>query len=310
MTSLVTGGAGFIGSNLVRALLDQGTDVIVIDDFSSGRRQNLPRSSKLTVIEADLAELPDLERLVGRSDYVFHLAAQVGTVDSIRDPVRDAHANITGTVCLIDACRGSSVRKIVCSTSAAVFGEAQTIPITEEHPQQPASFYALSKMGAERYAVLASTLLGLPTICLRYFNVYGLPMGGSDYASVIAAFLECLRTDRPLVVYGDGSQDRDFVYVKDVVAANLLASVRGAPGSVYNIGTGTATTVLELARLMCKMADRRPPIDFQPFRDGEVRHSVAAIARARADLGYEPAYDLRAGLRDIWPEVWKPAASD
>lgn len=304
MTSLVTGGAGFIGSNLVRALLEQGSGVIVIDDFSTGRREHLPRSSKLTVIEGDLAQLADLERYVEQCDYVFHLAAQVGTLQATRDPLGDAHANIIATVRLLEACRGASVRKIVCSTSAAAFGEAQTTPIPEDHPQRPESFYALSKMAAERYAVLSATLLHLPTVCLRYFNVYGLPMAASEYAGVIVEFLGRLRANRPLVIHGDGLQDRDFVYVKDVVAANLLAAQRGAPGAVYNIGTGTATTVLDLARLMCDMADRRPPIEFLPRRPGEVRHSVAEIKLARADLGYEPAYDLRTGLRDLWSQAW------
>lgn len=309
MTCLVTGGAGFIGSNLVRALLEQGSEVVVVDDFSTGRREHLPMSSKLTVIEADLAQFTDLERLVRRCEFVFHLAAQVGNMRSIEDPVRDAHSNILSTVRLLDACRDSGVKKIVCSASAAAFGEAQTTPIREEHPQRPESFYALSKMSAEWYAVLAASLLKSPTVCLRYFNVFGLPFARSEYAGVIAAFLDRLQRDEPLVIYGDGSQDRDFVYVKDVVTANLLASLRGAPGTVYNIGTGKATTVLELAHLMCDLANQRPRIDFRPFRTGEVRHSVAGIDRARADLGYEPSYDLRSGLREIWGKVWPATAS-
>jgi nucleoside-diphosphate-sugar epimerase len=256
------------------------------------------------VIEGDLARLPDLERYVDQCDDVFHLAAQVGTMKAMRDPVGDAYANVIGTLRLLEACRGTSVRKIVCATSAAAFGEAQTTPIFEDHPQRPESFYALSKMAAERYAILSATLLDLPTVCLRYFNVYGLPMAANEYAGVIVAFLERLRANEPLVIHGDGLQDRDFVYVKDVVAANLLAAVRGAPGAVYNIGTGTATTVLDLARLMCDMAGREPGIEFRPSRPGEVRHSVAGIERARAELGYEPAFDLRAGLGDLWDRVW------
>jgi UDP-glucose 4-epimerase len=159
-------------------------------------------------------------------------------------------------------------------------------------------------MAAERYAVLAATLLHLPTVCLRYFNVYGFPVARSEYASVIVAFLDRLRANQPLLIHGDGLQDRDFVYVRDVVAANLLAAERGRPGAVYNIGTGTATTVLDLARLMCELAGRQPGIDFLPPRAGEVRHSVAGIERARAELGNEPAYDLRAGLRDLWDRAW------
>jgi UDP-glucose 4-epimerase len=304
MTSLVTGGAGFIGSNLVRALLDRGDRVIVVDDFSTGRRENLPRSSNLTVIESDLAQGADVGEAVEKADYVFHLAAQVGTLKATQDPRGDALANVIGTIRLLEACRDAPVRRIVVATSAAAFGEAQTVPIAEDHPQRPESFYALSKMAAERYAVLAATLLHLPTVCLRYFNVYGFPVARSEYASVIVAFLDRLRANQPLLIHGDGLQDRDFVYVRDVVAANLLAAERGRPGAVYNIGTGTATTVLDLARLMCELAGRQPGIDFLPPRAGEVRHSVAGIERARAELGYEPAYDLRAGLRDFWDRAW------
>ncbi len=230
MTSLVTGGAGFIGSNLVRALLELGSKVVVVDDFSTGLREHLPRSARLTVVEADLAQFTDLEHLVRQCEFVFHLAAQVGNMRSVQDPVRDAHSNILGTVRLLAACRDTSVRKIVCSASAAAFGEAQTTPISEEHPQRPESFYALSKMSAEWYAVLASSLFKTPTVCLRYFNVFGLPFARSEYAGVIASFLECLQRDQPLVVYGDGSQYRDFIYVKDVVTANLLASQEARPG--------------------------------------------------------------------------------
>jgi UDP-glucose 4-epimerase len=304
MTSLVTGGAGFIGSNLVRALIEGGSDVVVVDDFSTGLREHLPKSSRLTIVEADLADHAGLERLVRGCEYVFHLAAQVGVITSILDPVADAYANILGTVRLLAACRDSSVKKIVCSSSAAPFGEAKAERIDETHPQEPESFYALSKMSAERYAVLASSLLRLPTVCLRYFNVYGLPLSSSEYAGVISIFLDRLLKDEPLVIYGDGSQDRDFVYVADVVRANLLASRNGAAGAVYNIGTGTPTSILELAHLMSELANRTPRIDFRPFRPGEIRHSTAAIDRARADLGYEPAYDLRTGLGAMWAELW------
>jgi UDP-glucose 4-epimerase len=304
MTVLVTGGAGFIGSNLVRALLADGNDVVVIDDFSTGLRSNLPSSSRLIVIDADLAEHDGLAAAVARSEVVYHLAAQVGTIPSMLDPVADARANIVGTIRLLAACRDSSVRKIVCSSSAAPYGEAQADRIDEEHPQRPESFYALSKLSAERYAILAAQLLRLPTVCLRYFNVYGLPLSQSEYAGVISIFLERLQRDEPLVIYGDGSQSRDFVYVRDVVAANLLAAHNGVPGATYNIGTGTATTVLELAEVMSELAGRAPKLEFRPARAGEIHQSTAAIDRARADLGYAPAYDLRAGLGEIWEQVW------
>ena len=303
MTSLVTGGAGFIGSNIVRALLERGDDVIVVDDLSTGRLDRLPTTPRLTVIEDDVAGVADLDSIVARCEYVFHLAAQVGVTESTRDPVRDAHSNVMGTVALLNACRGSSVRRIVCSASAAAFGEAVYTPVDEHHPQEPASYYALSKLTAERYARLAATTDGLPTVCLRYFNVFGLPLTNSEYAGVISKFAGCLAREEPLIIYGDGLQDRDFVYVNDVVAANLLAAQRGYPGKVYNIGTGSSTTVLELANLMCELAGVDPGIEFRPQRAGEIRHSVAAIGLARADLGYEPKHDLRSGLQAIWSQL-------
>jgi UDP-glucose 4-epimerase len=304
MTVLVTGGAGFIGSNLVRALLAQEIDVVVIDDFSTGLRSNLPSSPRLTVIEADLAEDDGIAAVVRRCDVVYHLAAQVGTIPSILDPVADARTNILGTIRLLAACRDSTVRRIVCSSSAAPYGEARADRIDEEHPQRPESFYALSKLTAERYALLAAELLQLPTVCLRYFNVYGLPLSRSEYAGVISIFLERLQRDEPLVIYGDGTQSRDFVYVRDVVAANLLAARNGVPGTTYNIGTGNPTTVLELAEIMSGLAGRPPRIEFKPRRAGEIQRSTASVERARADLGYAPMYDLRAGLGQIWEQVW------
>jgi len=310
MTALVTGGAGFIGSNLVRALLEGGSDVIVLDDFSTGRSENLPSSPRLTVVDADLVDYDGLESLVGRCDVVFHEAAQVGTIPSILDPAADARINVLGTVRLLAACRGSSVERIVIASSAAPFGEAQAERIDESHPQRPESFYALSKLAAEWYAVMAASLLGLPTVCLRYFNVYGVPLTRSEYAGVISIFLERLRRDEPLVVYGDGEQQRDFVYVKDVVAANLLAARNGTPGATYNIGTGSPTTVLELANAMSDLAGRPPNIELRPARAGEIRRSVADIGGARAALGFEPRHDLRSGLADMWAEAWSSGSGE
>lgn len=299
-TCLVTGGAGFIGSNLVRALLDRRVEVIVLDNFATGKRERLPRSPRLTVVEADLCTFAELPSIVQRCDYVFHLAAQVGNVKSIRDPEGDARANIAASVRLLSACAGTGVKKIVYASSSATFGEAVTLPIDEDHPQAPESFYALSKLTAEKYALLAHALLGVPSVCLRYFNVYGLPMERSDYAGVISIFIDRLRAGQPLTIYGDGSQFRDFVYVQDVVQANLAAAERGQPGRAYNIGTGAKTTILDLAHALCRIAGAEPRITFEPRRAGEVQRSLADIGRARAELRFEPVYDLSRGLAKIW----------
>jgi UDP-glucose 4-epimerase len=297
---LVTGGAGFIGSNLARALLAAGCEVTVVDDLSTGKREHLPADPRLTLIAADLASWRGLPRLLARTDYVFHLAAQVGNVLSLSRTERDARTNVLATVRLLEACRGTGVKKLVYSSSSATFGEAQRLPIDEDHPQQPASFYALSKLTAERYVGLAAALRGAPAVALRYFNVYGLPMEDSEYTGVISIFFRRLRCGEDLIVYGDGGQVRDFVQVGDVVQANLLAALHGRAGAAYNIGTGVATTVAQLARTMCEVAGRKAEILTRAARAGEVRRSVADISRARQELGYEPAIGLRRGLDEIW----------
>jgi UDP-glucose 4-epimerase len=297
---LVTGGAGFIGSNVVRALLAAGARVTVLDDFSTGKAEHLPASPDLEVVRADLANSPDLAAVVAEHEYVFHLAAQVSTMRSLDVTEDDARRNILGSVRLYSACRGTRIRRLVYSSSCAIFGEPERLPVDEEHPQRPASFYALSKQTAEKYALLEAALRGLPAVCLRYFNVYGLPIQQSDYTGVISIFSSRLLADQPLVVYGDGSQSRDFVYVDDVVQANLLAAERGRNGRAYNVGTGERTTILALAQALGELAGVRPRIVFQPWRPGELRASVADVTRAREELGYRPAYDLRRGLAELW----------
>ncbi len=300
MAILVTGGAGFIGSNLTRALLAAGCEVTVVDDFSTGRREHLPDSERLTVIEGDLATLPGLAALVTGADYVFHLAAQVGNVRSLEETERDAATNVLGSVRLLTACRGTALRKLVYSSSSATFGEAKRLPIDEAHPQAPESFYALSKLAAERYAGLAAGLWGVPAVSLRYFNVFGLPMEESEYTGVISIFFNRLLAGEPLVIYGDGGAFRDFVHVGDVVQANLLAALHGRPGGVYNIGTGVTTNVRELAEAMLEITGGAAEIIYREARAGEVRESVADISLARRELGYEPRFDLRRGLSGMW----------
>ncbi len=298
---LVTGGAGFIGSNLTRALLAAGAEVTVLDDFATGRREHLPEAMGLTIVEEDLRTTSRLPALLTRCDFVFHLAAQVGNVKSMNEPEADAATNILGTVRLLRACRDApALRRVVYSSSSAIFGEAQRLPIDEDHPQSPTSFYALSKLTAEKYALLAAASWGVPAVCLRYFNVFGLPMEDNEYTGVISIFFTRLAAGQELVIYGDGTQSRDFVYVADVARANMLAAERGQAGRVYNVGTGVAVTIRELAEAMCEITGRHPGIVHREFRAVEVRHSLADIGRARTELGYAPTHDLRAGLTAMY----------
>jgi UDP-glucose 4-epimerase len=287
---LITGGAGFIGSNLTRTLLGCGAQVTVVDNLVTGQRRHLPEAAALTFVESGLCSCPELSDLVSAADYVFHLAAQVGNIKSLEETQTDAHTNILGSVRLLQACRDSALKKVVYSSSSAIYGEAEQSPIDEGHPQKPASFYALSKLTAERYALLASSLWRVPSVCLRYFNVFGLPMENNEYTGVISIFFNRLMGGQPLVIYGDGEQ------------------LRGAAGRVYNIGSGSATTVAELAALMNELTARDSEILFESFRAGEVRESLANISSAQKDLGFAPAYDVRRGLAEMWERI-RPVAT-
>jgi UDP-glucose 4-epimerase len=297
---IVTGGCGFIGSNLTGSLLASGARVTVIDNLVTGRLEHLPSSPNLTILQSDINQIPDLESLVSGKDYVFHLAAQVGNVKSLEQTEQDAATNVLGSVHVYRACRNAGIRKLVYASSSAIFGEAETIPIAEDHPQRPASFYALSKQTAEQYALLAQSLWGLPAVCTRFFNVYGLPMEKSEYSGVINIFMERLEQRRPLVIYGDGEQIRDFVYVKDVVQAVMLAAEKSAPGEVYNIGSGAVCSIYQLAQSLIELTGIPSEIRFEAFRAGEVRRSAADIRKASEALGYRPRYGLHDGLGEIW----------
>jgi UDP-glucose 4-epimerase len=288
-------------------LLALGARVTVVDNLATGKLEHLPTSECLTVLQADINEVPDLDSLLRGVDYVFHLAAQVGNVKSIEQPESDARTNVLGSVRLYHACRRARVKKVVYASSSAIFGEAETIPIAEDHPQRPASFYALSKQTAEQYALLAHSLWGVPAVCTRFFNVYGMPMEKSEYSGVINIFMERLEERRPLTIYGDGDQIRDFVYVKDIAQALLLAAEKGEPGNVYNIGSGKAHSIRDLAAVLLEIAGSKAEIQYQPFRAGEVRRSAADIHAAQEKLGYEPQYSLSDGLREIWAATTKVA---
>lgn len=299
---LVTGGAGFIGSNLVRALVQSGAAVTVIDDLSTGRLKNLPASG-VRVIIGDLAVETRLPELAAEAEFIFHLAARVGNIKSLNQPVPDASTNILGTLRLLEAARHSSVKRIIYSSSSAIFGEAERLPIDEDHPQKPASFYALSKLTGEKYALLAASLWKVPVVSLRYFNVFGYPSQDSDYSGVISIFFRRLFERRGLVIYGDGNQTRDFIFVTDVVQAILRAAVRGLPGATYNIGTGRATSIMDLTQAILDAAKTRNVLQKEQSRPGEVRHSVADISKARRELGFEPQVDLKSGLSEYWKSI-------
>jgi UDP-glucose 4-epimerase len=292
----VTGGAGFIGSAVVRAALAAGHEVAVIDDLSTGSAEALDQT-RVRLVVGDVRDAGLLDDILVATDAVFHLAAQVGNVRSIEDPRGDADRNIRGTIGLLEAMKRHGVRRLVYSSSAAVYGEPVTLPIDEGHPCRPDSPYGVSKLAAEAYCLCYGRLYGWSVACLRYFNVYGEGQRFDPYGNVIPIFATRLLRGEPLTVYGDGHQTRDFVHVRDVARANLLALASGTSGT-FNVASGRSCTIEWLANEMVRLSGGASGITFAPPRPGEVRASEAEIGRARRDLGYSPQEEILAGLTE------------
>ena len=302
MRAIVTGGAGFIGSNLVDGLLARGDHVTVIDDLSTGRRENLDgaieRGARLCVL--DIRDGTELAGVVEQEkpDAIFHLAAQIDVRRSLADPAWDSSINVGGTINVLEAARIHGVARVVnTSTGGAIYGDAQTIPSDEQTPPLPEAAYGQSKLAAEGYLGLYERLYGLSSVTLRYGNVYGPRQDPLGEAGVIAIFCGKLDAGEAPTIYGDGLQTRDFAYVGDVVAANLAAVDAPVTGPV-NIGTGVETTVLELVEILRELGgvEHFEP-QFEPARLGELARSCLDIRRARETLGWEPTVSIREGLR-------------
>ena len=297
---LVTGGAGFIGSHLVEALVSAGARVAVLDDLSSGRRENLAGvAARIELLTGDVRDLEACARACAGRDLVFHLAAMTSVQRSLAEPAECYAVNAQGTVNVLEAARRAKVRRVVFASSCAVYGDSSAVPAREGFEGRVLSPYAATKRASEEAAAFYGAAFGLETVALRYFNVYGErqdPAG--PYAAVVPRFLAAALAGQPPVIYGDGEQTRDFLAVEDAVQANLRAAVAPATacGTVYNIGSGEETSVLELAALAARLAGGPPPVH-EPARAGEVRHSCADISRATAALGYAPSVELEAGLR-------------
>jgi UDP-glucose 4-epimerase len=303
MRCVVTGGAGFIGSNLVDTLLARGDEVAVIDNISTGRRQNLDGAQQHGVALHEL-DLRDAERVhevfaSARPEVVFHLAAQVDVRRAVARPAEDAEVNVLGTIAVLEAARRTGVRRVVnSSTGGGLYGDVDVLPTPEEGPIRPMAPYGQSKLAGETYCELYVRLHGLSTVSLRYGNVYGPRQDVHGEAGVVAIFCGCLLEGRRPTVYGDGRQTRDWVEVGDVVKANLKAAALELTGPV-NIGHGRETSVLDLLQALNEASDRGPLAEpeFAPERMGEVRRSCLDVTRARRELGWEAQTELRDGLR-------------
>lgn len=300
MDALVTGGAGFIGSHLAARLLEHGHRVRVLDNFATGRRSNLlALAGEVELIEGDIQSYERVNKAVAGCDVVFHQAALPSVPRSVQDPLTSNATNVIGTLNVLLAARDHGVRRVVLASSSSVYGSGGgPAPKSEEQPAMPISPYATAKLAGEGYARSFNGVYGLETVALRYFNVFGPRQDPtSQYSAVIPKFIGALATGRPPVIFGDGEQSRDFTYVANVVDANLLAmSACGVAGRVYNVACGERVSLNRLfAELRELMGSEVEPLHAEP-RAGDVKHSLADLSRAQAELGYDPAVKLRDGL--------------
>ena len=301
---VVTGGAGFIGSHLAEELTKQGYQVVILDDLSTGKLENIShliKEKRVEFVQGSITDLPLLQKLFHGVQYVFHEAALARVPRSIDDPLTTNEVNIEGTLKVLLAARENAVRKVVYASSSSVYGDAPSLPQREDMPLNPLSPYALTKLAGECYCHIFQQIYGLPTVSLRYFNVYGLRQDPySQYATVISAFLGRISRHLPPIIFGDGEQSRDFTFIRDVVQANILAAQSNAEG-VYNIGSGKSTTINQLAQAILKLTQENlKPVHDKP-RPGDPRHTQADVSRART-FGYVPRWTLEEGLRTMTKE--------
>lgn len=303
MKFLVTGGAGFIGSNIVLELLKQGHSVRVLDNFSTGRRRNLQGLEKdIELIEGDIRSYHTVAQAVRGVEAILHQAALPSVPRSINDPISTNDVNVGGTLNLLDAARGSGVRRVVFASSSSVYGDTPELPKHEGMTPNPMSPYAVSKLTGEYYMKVFHRLYGLETIALRYFNVFGPNQDPtSQYSAVIPKFITAMKEDRQPIIYGDGTQSRDFTFVSNVVNANLLAATKQLDeyGLVMNIACHERISLNELIEELNKILDKNIKPIYESARPGDVKHSFAAIELIKEKLGFEVEVKFEGGVRDI-----------
>ncbi len=301
---LVAGGAGFIGSHIVDRLLEEDIDVTVFDNFYSGQLTNVKEhrgNKNFHLVQGDVRNFDLVKKIVKDMDAVFNDAAVVSVPRSMEDPLLANEVNVAGTLTLLKACLDSGVKRFVQASSASVYGNTETLPLKEEFAPKPISPYAVSELAAENYAKVFYSAYGLETVCLRYFNVYGPRQTFNVYSGVIIIFWnQFLRNEQP-VIFGDGEQTRDFIYVKDVVQANMLAlKTKEAKGEVFNIATGKPSTINELVANLREIMGKKhlKPVR-KPPRPGDIKHSYASIEKAEKILEYKPQFSLKKGLTEL-----------
>jgi UDP-glucose 4-epimerase len=306
MKTLVTGGAGFIGSNLVALLRERGHHVTVLDSLVAGYRENLAPYPEVRLLSGDVRDISILRSAAQGAEVVFHLAASVGNTRSIDHPRLDAEVNVLGTLNVLEVARELRIRKVVFSSSAGIFGELKSLPISEGHPVEPDSPYGASKLAAEKLCLSYAKLFPpFEAICLRYFNVFGVNQRFDAYANVIPIFAHKLVRQQRIHVFGDGEQTRDFIHVSDVVRANLAAGENRGVSGAFNLGSGVQITINDLIQRMQAASGLRTEVVHTAPRAGDVRHSMADISALRNVLGFSPEADFDAALREYldWAKV-------
>ena len=294
---VITGGLGFIGSHLVEKLSEDNL-VVVIDDQSTGKVENI-KHLNLSKIDTTLGDITsiDLDEIFDDTDYVFHEAAVTSVQKSVDDPINSNEVNITGTLKVLEAAKNTDVKKVVLASSSAVYGETESLPLSEDNPVNPLSPYAVGKTTGELYCNVFSEIYGLPTVSLRYFNVFGPRQDpNSQYAAVIPIFIDKILKNESPIIYGDGEQSRDFVSVKHVVAANIIAAESKLTGA-FNIGLGKSTTINQLVEMINEIIGKDVKPVYEKERPGDIKYSLADISKAKA-LGYDPKADFKEELTE------------
>jgi UDP-glucose 4-epimerase len=300
MRFVVTGGAGFIGSNTVDELVRRGASVVVLDDLSAGNEENLAEiRNKITFIKGSITDIEVVRKAMHEAEYVLHLAARTSVPRSVKDPIETNRINIDGTLNVLVAARDAKVKRIVFAASSSAYGETATLPKVETMEPQPISPYGVTKYVGELYAQTFGRCYGLENVCLRYFNIFGPRQDpASPYSGVLAKFCTAFLGETHPVIFGDGEQTRDFTYVENVVQANLLAcEAPNASGKVFNIGVGGRFSLNQTVELLTKISGKRLEVKYDPPREGDIRDSQADISQAREFLGYDPQVEFEEGLR-------------
>lgn len=288
MKCLVTGGAGFIGSNIVELLLSRGHEVTVLDNFSTGYKENLiPYENRIRLIEGDIRNREEADKSMKNQDAVIHLAASVGNKKSIDEPLHDAGCNIFGVINVLESMRQNKVNTIVFSSSAGIFGEPQYQPVDEKHPCEPDSPYGATKLGGEKIILSYMRLYGIRATVLRYFNVYGERQRFDAYGNVIPIFVSRALAGQNITIFGDGEQTRDFIHVKDIAMANVISAENASVSGPINLGTGHAISINQLASIVREIVGNNIEISHAPTRPGDVRHCTASTTKARSLLDFE-----------------------